>query len=61
MTNAEKIRSLSDEELVKFLSDLPFAFDEHLWTYPSVKGKWYRDKDEAVKDNLDWLKSEVEE
>ena len=61
MTNAEKIRSMTDEELAVFLSNLPFAFDEHLWTYPSVNGKWYRDQDKAIKDNLDWLKSEVEE
>lgn len=60
MTNADKIRSMTDEELAKFLSDLPFAFDEHFWLYPSISGKWYRGKKEAIKDNADWLKSEVE-
>ena len=61
MTNAEKIRNMTDEELAVFLSSLPFAFDEHLWTYPSVNGKWYKDIDEARENNIEWLKSEVEE
>lgn len=61
MTNADKIRNLTDEELAGFLLDLPFAFDEHLWNYPSANGKWYNDRDEARKNNIEWLQLEAKE
>lgn len=52
MTNADRIRSMTDEELAEFISDIKlraFKYFGHTGDY-----------DEIVESNLEWLKQEAE-
>ena len=61
-TNADKIRSMSDEELAKeniyFVSALNAKEGLH---YTGLDGHYYRTAEEVVEANMKWLQSEVEE
>ena len=61
-TNADRIRSMSDEELADenlyFISEHALKEGFH---YTGLDGGYYKTAKEAVKANLQWLKSEVKE
>ncbi len=50
MTNADKIRAMTDEEMTKFFVDLPDACPPNKRCFGNCSDCW-----------LDWLKQEVEE
>ena len=60
-TNADRIRSMSDEELAKeniyFVSALNAKEGLH---YTGLDGHYYRTTEEVVEANMKWLQSEVE-
>ena len=62
VNNADKIRSMSDEELAKeniyFVSALNAKEGLH---YTGLDGHYYRTAEEVVEANMKWLQSEVEE
>ena len=59
-TNADRIRSMSDEELAKenvyFVSALNAKEGLH---YTGLDGHYYRTAEEVVEANMKWLQSEV--
>ena len=61
-TNADRIRSMSDEELADenlyFISECALKEGFH---YTGLDGGYYKTAKEAVKANLQWLKSEAKE
>lgn len=61
-TNADRIRSMSDEELAReniyFASALNAKEGLH---YTGLDGHYYRTGAEVVEANMKWLQSEVEE
>ena len=61
-TNADRIRSMSDEELAKgniyFVSALRAKEGFH---YTGLDGHYYKKAEEVVEANMKWLQSEVEE
>ena len=58
-TNADRIRSLSDEELAReMLFFVPSDFNRH---YTGIAGGYYATADEAIQANFDWLKQPVKE
>lgn len=61
-TNADRIRSMSDEELAReniyFASALNAKEGLH---YTGLDGNYYRTAEEVVEANMKWLQSEVEE
>lgn len=60
MTNGEKIRGMTDEELAKLLLFfVPTNFDKAMYT--GISGKYARTPEETFENNLDWLKRPVEE
>ena len=60
MTNGEKIRGMTDEEMAKlFLFFVPTNFDKAMYT--GISGKYTRTPEETFENNLDWLKQPVEE
>ena len=60
MTNGERIRSMTDEELATLLLFfVPTNFDRAMYT--GISGKYTRTSEETVENNLDWLKQPVEE
>ena len=60
MTNSERIRSMTDEELATLLLFfVPTNFDRAMYT--GISGKYTRTSEETVENNLDWLKQPVEE
>lgn len=59
-TNADRIRSMSDEELATlFLFFVPTNFDRAMYT--GISGKYTRTSEETFDNNLEWLKQPVEE
>lgn len=62
MTQGDRIRSMSDEELSKeniyFVSALNAKEGLH---YTGLDGHYYRTAEEVVEANMKWLQSEVEE
>ena len=60
ITNGERIRSMTDEELATLLLFfVPTNFDRAMYT--GISGKYTRTSEETVENNLDWLKQPVEE
>lgn len=60
MTNGEKIRGMTDEELAALLLFFaPAALEKSMYT--GISGKYTRTSEETVENNLDWLKHPVEE
>ena len=61
-TNADRIRSMSDEELAKenlyFISEGALKEGFH---YTGLDGRYYKTGEEAFMANMRWLKSEVKE
>lgn len=58
-TNADRIRSMSDEELAReMLFFVPSDFNRH---YTGIAGGYYATADEAIQANFDWLKQPVKE
>ena len=67
-TNADRIRAMSDERLALLLvvtefEDVPSEYydDETQIIFRSVTGKRFYYKEQAIQDNLEWLKKEVED
>ena len=62
MTQADRIRAMSDEELAKaniyFVSALHAKEGFH---YTGLDGHYYKKAEEVVEANMKWLRSEVEE
>lgn len=59
LTNADRIRSMSDEELAReMLFFVPSDFNRH---YTGIAGGYYATADEAIQANFDWLKQPVKE
>lgn len=59
-TNADRIRSMSDEELATlFLFFVPTNFDRAMYT--GISGKYTRTSEETFDNNLKWLKQPVED
>lgn len=59
MTNGERIRGMSDEELATlFLFFVPTNFDRAMYT--GISGKYTRTPEETFDNNLEWLKQPVE-
>lgn len=59
-TNADRIRSMSDEELsTLFLFFVPTNFDRAMYT--GISGKYTRTPEETFDNNLEWLKQPVED
>lgn len=62
MTQADRIRSMSDEELAKgniyFVSALHAKEGFH---YTGLDGHYYKKAEDVVEANMKWLQSEVEE
>lgn len=60
MTNGERIRSMTDEELATLLLFfVPTNFDRAMYT--GISGKYTRTPVETFDNNLEWLKQPVEE
>lgn len=60
MTNGERIRGMSDEELATlFLFFVPTNFDRAMYT--GISGKYTRTSEETFDNNLEWLKQPVED
>lgn len=60
MTNADRIRSMTDEELATlFLFFVPTTFDRAMYT--GISGKYTRTSEETFDNNLEWLKQSVED
>ena len=60
MTNGERIRSMTDEELATLLLFfVPTNFDRAMYT--GISGKYTRTPEETFDNNLEWLKQPVEE
>ena len=60
MTNGERIRGVSDEELATlFLFFVPTSFDRAMYT--GISGKYTRTPEETFDNNLEWLKQPVED
>ena len=60
MTNGERIRGMSDEELATlFLFFVPTNFDRAMYT--GISGKYTRTPEETFDNNLEWLKQPVED
>lgn len=60
MTNGERIRGMSDEELATlFLFFAPTNFDRAMHT--GISGKYTRTPEETFDNNLEWLKQPVED
>ena len=60
MTNGERIRSMTDEELATLLLFfVPTNFDRAMYT--GISGKYTRTSEETFDNNLEWLKQPVEE
>lgn len=58
-TNADRIRSMSDEELAReMLFFVPSDFNRH---YTGIAGGYYATADEAIQANSDWLKQPARE
>ena len=61
-SNADRIRSMSDEELAKenlyFISEGALKEGFH---YTGLDGRYYKTGEEAFMANMRWLKSEVKE
>lgn len=58
-TNADRIRSMSDEELAReMLFFVPSDFNRH---YTGIAGGYYATADEAIQANFDWLKQPAKE
>ena len=60
MTNYEKIKSMSVDELADFLTVEPLGFAA-CKLYQSTTGNTYTSKTVAIQDTKRWLESEVEE
>jgi hypothetical protein len=65
VTNADRIRSMSDEELAReMLFFVPSDFNiKHNYNrhYTGIAGGYYVTADEAIQANFDWLKQPVKE
>lgn len=60
MTNGERIRGMTDEELAKLLLFfVPTNFDKAM--YVGISGKYTKTPEETLENNFDWLKQPVEE
>lgn len=60
MTNGERIRSMTDEELATLLLFfVPTNFDRAMYT--GISGKYTRTSKETFDNNLEWLKQPVED
>lgn len=60
VTNADRIRAMSDEELAKlFLFFIPTTFDRAMYT--GISGKYEKTAEEVFNSNLQWLQQPVEE
>ncbi|MBU5626520.1 hypothetical protein KQI82_06250 [Oscillibacter sp. MSJ-2] len=60
MTNAQKIRSISDEEMASFLLFfVPTIFDKAMYT--GVSGKYDVSAEDAIRKNLAWLTQPAQE
>ena len=60
MTNGEKIRAMTDEELAELLLFfVPTNFDKSMYT--GISGKYTKTPEETFEYNLDWLKQPEEE
>ena len=61
MTNAERIRNLTDKELAEtyIYSDSFFSNFESGICYRSIHGGMSCRREEVIKEELEWLKSEV--
>ena len=58
-TNADRIRSMTDEELAReMLFFVPSDFNRH---YTGIAGGYYATADEAIQANFDWLKQPAKE
>lgn len=58
-TNADRIRSMTDEKLAEFmLFFAPTTLERAMYT--GVSGKYTKTAEETIQNNLDWLKSPVE-
>lgn len=58
ITNAQRIRSMTDEELAAFLLFfVPTTFDRAMYT--GISGEYTKAAEETIKNNLDWLKRAV--
>lgn len=59
VSNADRIRSMSDEELAReMLFFVPSDFNRH---YTGIAGGYYATADEAIQANFDWLKQPANE
>ena len=60
MTNGNRIRSMTDEELATLLLFfVPTNFDRAMYT--GISGKYTRTSEETFDNNLEWLKQPVED
>lgn len=60
-TNADKIRSMSDEELAEFLEGINKGYDISYGDYISMnEGIFISDRKDLSKEILKWLQSEAE-
>ena len=59
VSNADRIRSMSDEELAKeMLFFVPSDFKKH---YTGLSGGYFATADEAIQASLDWLRQPAKE
>lgn len=59
-TNADKIRSMTDEELATFfLYFIPTTFERAMYT--GLSGKYTKTSDETFENNLGWLQQPAED
>jgi hypothetical protein len=58
MTNFERIKGMSVEELAEMLLEFDYEYSVYI-----VMGQWYNEweKEDAIKAQIEWLESEVEE
>jgi len=62
MTNGDKIRSMSDSELAKYIVS-ETAYQESAWSqtnYATGDGNSFNNYDKAISVELEWLKKEAE-
>ena len=60
VTNADRIRAMSDEELAElFLFFIPTTFDRAMYT--GISGKYEKTVEEVLNSNLQWLQQPAEE
>jgi len=62
MTNGDRIRSMSDEELAEYIVSKT-GYQESAWSqtnYATGDGNSYNNYDKAFSVELEWLKKEVE-